>query len=85
MPVRAIIHVTVERISDSCGYGVPFLTFEKQHTQLVAWAERKGPKGLSDYQRSKNSSSIDGLPALRGMSAPDVREAGSNAVKRSGV
>ena len=77
---RAIIHVTVERISDSCGYGVPLLAFEKQRTQLVAWADRKGPKGLSDYQTAKNSASIDGLPALRAVSAADVREAGSDAV-----
>ena len=33
--------------------------------QLSAWADRKGPEALRDYQRQNNATSIDGLPALR--------------------
>lgn len=64
-PGRAIIRVAVERISDSCGYGVPLLAFEKERSQLSDWSARKGAQGLQDYQRKNNSSSIDGLAALR--------------------
>ncbi|HUR80399.1 MAG TPA: pyridoxamine 5'-phosphate oxidase family protein [Thermoanaerobaculia bacterium] len=64
MGVRAIIRVDVERISDSCGYGVPRLRFEGDREQLTLWAERKGEEGLERYQREKNARSIDGLPAL---------------------
>jgi hypothetical protein len=62
--VRSIIRVEVERIADSCGYGVPRLRYEGERTQLQAWAERKGAEGLREYQETKNAESIDGLPAL---------------------
>ena len=61
---RAVIRVHVERISDSCGYGVPLYRFQGDRTQLQAWAERKGPDGLIEYQTKNNRESIDGLPAL---------------------
>ena len=64
MAARSIIHVDVERISDSCGYGVPRLRFEEDRAQLPLWTERKGEDGLIRYQREKNARSIDGLPAL---------------------
>jgi hypothetical protein len=63
--VRAIVHVDVDRIADSCGFGVPMYRYDGQRTQLTAWAGRKGEDALLDYQREKNSASIDGLPALR--------------------
>ena len=62
---RAIIRVSIERISDSCGFGVPLFAFEKDRSQLPDWAARKGEQGLHEYQKKKNSNSIDGLPALR--------------------
>ena len=62
--VRSIIVVDVERISDSCGYGVPLMRFEKERTQMTAWAERLGEEKLEEYKRRKNDQSIDGLPAL---------------------
>jgi hypothetical protein len=63
--VRSIIQVEVNRISDSCGYGVPLYEFAGQRTQLRAWAKKKGEPGLQAYQRDKNIASIDGLPTLR--------------------
>jgi hypothetical protein len=69
--VRSIFRVELDRITDSCGYGVPLLRYEGERTQLPAWAERKGEAGLIDYQREKNSSSIDGFPALRWAEAGD--------------
>ncbi len=63
--VRSIIDIEIVRISDSCGFGVPLYDFRGPRPQLIAWAEKKGPEGLADYQRAKNATSIDGLPALR--------------------
>ena len=63
--VRAIVVVRVTRISDSCGYGVPLMTYVGDRSQMEAWVERKGPQGLEEYQRRKNSTSLDGLPGLR--------------------
>jgi len=62
---RAVILVQVERASDSCGYGVPLYEYQGERTQLGAWAAKKGPDGLAQYQQDKNGASIDGLPGLR--------------------
>ena len=63
--VRAIIVARLTRISDSCGYGVPLYQHAGDRPQLTAWAERKGPSGLHQYQRDKNARSIDGCPGLQ--------------------
>src|SRR3954468_23293228 len=61
---RSIIVVRVERISDSCGYGVPLMTFEGHRDAPAKWAVAKGPEGLKKYMAEKNRVSIDGLPAF---------------------
>ena len=61
---RAIIRVRLDRISDSCGFGVPLYRYEGERTQLTAWTERKGPTRLAAYRKEKNQRSIDGLPGL---------------------
>jgi pyridoxamine 5'-phosphate oxidase-like protein len=63
--VRSIIHVEVERIADSCGYGVPRMQFQAKRTQYDRWVEKKvRDGGLDAYVAEKNARSIDGLPAL---------------------
>jgi hypothetical protein len=61
---RAIIVVTVRRVADSCGFGVPLLKFEGQREQLRAWARSKGPEGLAKYRADKNRASLDGLTGV---------------------
>ena len=65
---RAIVLVSVERVADACGYGVPLMSYEGERPHSAAWAAKKlrvgGEEALLDYQREKNSVSIDGLPAL---------------------
>jgi len=61
---RAIIIVSIHRISDSCGFGVPLYLYERQRSQLPDWAARKGEDGLRAYQAEKNRRSIDDLPAV---------------------
>ena len=65
---RAIVRIDVDRVSDSCGYGVPLMAFEGERPQMPAWADRKRARGgtgaLEDYQREHNATSIDGLPAV---------------------
>jgi Pyridoxamine 5'-phosphate oxidase len=39
---RAVIRVAVQRVADSCGYGVPLLRFEGERTRLTEWAVAKG-------------------------------------------
>jgi predicted pyridoxine 5'-phosphate oxidase superfamily flavin-nucleotide-binding protein len=65
---RAVIVVAVERIADSCGYGVPLMAHEGKRPHLDAWAEKKlrvgGTEALREYKAGNNAASIDGLPAL---------------------
>jgi hypothetical protein len=61
---RAVIAVDVERIADSCGYGVPLMSYEAERDLLPPHMERKGEEGRADYRRLKNRTSIDGLPAF---------------------
>ena len=61
---RSIVLMEVERIADSCGYGVPLFEYQRDRTQLLAWAENKGKEGLDRYKAETNSQSIDGLPGL---------------------
>ena len=63
--VRAVILIQVERASDSCGYGVPLFEYQGERTALGAWAMKKTPEELVEYQRNRNARSIDGLPGLR--------------------
>ena len=65
---RAVVIVDVTRIADSCGYGVPLMSFEGLRPHMEAWASKRlrsgGPDALRDYQREKNAQSLDGLPAV---------------------
>jgi hypothetical protein len=61
---RSIIVVSVERVSDSCGFGVPVMRYEGERPTLGEWAVRKGEEGLVEYRITRNSTSIDGLPGL---------------------
>ncbi len=65
---RAVVLVDVERISDSCGYGVPLMEYTGDRDQHERWVEAKAAKGGSgwqaDYIGEKNAASIDGLPGV---------------------
>jgi hypothetical protein len=65
---RSIILVAVDRVADSCGYGVPLMSYEGERPHMEAWAEKKmrvgGAEALDAYVVEKNSVSIDGLPAF---------------------
>ena len=66
---RSIVDVDVTRVSDSCGYGVPLMSFEglREHHQLSTAKKLRtlGPEGYAEYRREANASSLDGLPVLR--------------------
>jgi Pyridoxamine 5'-phosphate oxidase len=61
---RAIIVVTIDRISDSCGYAVPVMELTEERDLLTRWSERRSAADLVAYRVTYNSASIDGLPAL---------------------
>jgi Pyridoxamine 5'-phosphate oxidase len=67
---RAVISVEVERISTSCGYGVPLMSLVGERHEMDRWAQSKGADGLEAYRRENNAESLDGLPALKDVGAP---------------
>lgn len=61
---RAVIELRLDRIADSCGFGIPRYRYEGERSQLLDWAEKKGPEGVVAYRAERNVESIDGLPGL---------------------
>jgi hypothetical protein len=64
---RSIVVVDVERVADSCGYGVPLMSFEglREHHALST-SKKVRTMGVEEYerfQRERGARSLDGLPA----------------------
>jgi hypothetical protein len=62
---RAILRVAVSRVSDSCGYAVPFMDFIAPRDVLDKWAMKAGPEEVAAYRARKNATSIDGIPGYQ--------------------
>ena len=64
--LRAIILVTARRISDTCGYAVPFMDYAGDRDVHARYFGRKSDEEFAGYCEAKeyNPVSIDGLPAL---------------------
>lgn len=61
---RAIIVVAIDRIADSCGYGVPVMELTEERDLLTRWSQRRSADDLAEYRVKHNTISVDGLPAL---------------------
>jgi hypothetical protein len=59
-----VVVVDVERVADSCGFAVPLYEYKGERSQLVDYANKKGPEGMERYKSQKNRVSIDGLVGL---------------------
>lgn len=58
---RQIFMIAVESVQESCGWGVPFMTFDSERTTLSRYHEQnETPERLEKI--STRTSSIDGLP-----------------------
>ncbi|SIN71573.1 Pyridoxamine 5'-phosphate oxidase [Singulisphaera sp. GP187] len=62
---RSVVVMDIERIADSCGWGVPRYEYKGERDQLANYAETKGKEGLDRYKAEKNRASIDGFAGLR--------------------
>ncbi|GAA2261147.1 pyridoxamine 5'-phosphate oxidase family protein [Streptomyces amakusaensis] len=63
---RAIVLVRARRISDACGFAVPFMTYDEERTQHAEHFARKTDEEFAAYCEKKEhlGVSLDGLPAL---------------------
>jgi hypothetical protein len=62
--LRSLIVVDVDRVSDSCGWAVPVMSYEGDRSVLLQWYSNRTAETLVEYRRDVNAHSIDGLPAL---------------------
>jgi hypothetical protein len=70
---RAVMEVEVDRVSSSCGFGVPLMELVGHREELVESARRKGEAKMAAYRARKNTESIDGLPGLEPSTAVEKR------------
>lgn len=61
---RAVITVRIQRIADSCGWGVPFFEFKGERDQLRRHVDAAEDEAWAARRYERNAASIDGLPAL---------------------
>ncbi|MFC9648937.1 MULTISPECIES: pyridoxamine 5'-phosphate oxidase family protein [unclassified Streptomyces] len=63
---RAIIVIRAERVSDACGFAVPFMEYREERTQHAEHFGRKTDEEFAAYCAKKDhvGVSVDGLPAL---------------------
>ena len=61
---RNIIVINVERIMDSCGYGVPLFEYQKDRDSLSNYFAKQSDDDILAFRAQRNSVSIDGLPGL---------------------
>ncbi len=62
---RNVIRMRVTRISDSCGWGVPFYEFKGERDQLTRYIANKTPDENWAKFKTGNAESIDGLPGIK--------------------
>ena len=66
---RSIVVLDVDRIGDSCGWGVPLYEYQRERSTLTDWAARTPDEKIRKAQLGWNMESVDGLP---GLSKPSV-------------
>jgi hypothetical protein len=70
--VRSIVVIDVVRVSDSCGYAVPQMSYQADRDVLDLHNAKLGDDGVADYQATRNAHSLDGLPGLPDLPSPEV-------------
>ena len=63
-PPRNFIVVDIDRIRDSCGFGVPMYEYKDQRESMQNWLDKRSFEELVQYRRDRNEHSLDGLPGL---------------------
>jgi hypothetical protein len=61
---RGVVTIHVDRVADSCGWGVPYFDYRGERDQLRRWVDAKPYDEWAERRLSSNGLSIDGLPGL---------------------
>lgn len=62
LATRQIIVANIYKVQTSCGFSVPYYTYNGERDHAQKWAENKGEEGLEKYKAEKNRISLDALP-----------------------
>lgn len=81
--VRSIVRVAVNRVSSSCGFGVPLYAYQGDRDTMIKSAEKTGEAALLDYQDKYNRTSIGGLPGVAKSVTDKARTLVAHAPRRS--
>ena len=63
-PARGIILCHIHRVTDACGWGVPFFDYRGERDQLTRYIDNKTPEAWIESRYQRNATTIDGLPGL---------------------
>jgi hypothetical protein len=58
---RQIIYAKIETVKTTCGFSVPYYSYNGERDTLLQWADNKSEQELEEYRKKKNSISMDGL------------------------
>lgn len=61
---RGVVTVHITRVSDSCGWAVPFYDYRGERDQLRRWVDAAEDEAWAERRYATNAFSIDGLPGL---------------------
>ncbi|HEX4710067.1 pyridoxamine 5'-phosphate oxidase family protein [Phenylobacterium sp.] len=61
---RGVVTIHVDRVADSCAWGVPYFDYRGERDQLRRWVDAKPHDEWAERRLSSNGLSIDGLPGL---------------------
>jgi len=56
---RQIVLANIDTVKTSCGFSVPFYSYNGERDTLKQWAENKSEQDLENYWKKKNSISMD--------------------------
>lgn len=62
LATRQIIVANIYKVQTSCGFSVPYYSYDGERDHAQKWAENKGAAGLVQYKAEKNMESLDALP-----------------------
>lgn len=62
--MRALIEVHIDRVSTSCGFGVPEMSLVGDRDHMASWANARTDEQILGYRVRGNTVSIDGLAAI---------------------
>lgn len=80
---RGVITIRIQRVADSCGWGVPFFDYKGERDQLRRWVGARPDEEWAARRFEANAVSIDGLPGLTPFPSADIPPA--SAVRKPGT